>query len=125
MPEHTLAIKAQRNGFECVLTLSSSDAQKLMDQAIGVLDWLVGHGFTPLAAPAPAAPPWSAPPATPAAEAERPKPVPTLPDGTPDPAWCPIHGVAMQRREREGQVWYSHKLADGTYCKGKPKDTPR
>jgi len=25
----------------------------------------------------------------------------------------------MRRREKDGKVWYSHKLADGSYCKGK------
>lgn len=42
---------------------------------------------------------------------------PTLADGTPDPAWCPIHNCAMKRREKDGQVWYSHKVGD-SWCKG-------
>lgn len=31
---------------------------------------------------------------------------------------CPIHKVAMRRFEREGQVWYSHKMGSD-WCKGK------
>jgi len=32
---------------------------------------------------------------------------------------CPEHGVEYQRYEKNGKVWYSHKLADGTYCNKK------
>lgn len=32
---------------------------------------------------------------------------------------CPDHGVEYQRYEKNGKVWYSHKLADGTYCNKK------
>ena len=36
---------------------------------------------------------------------------------------CPKHGVPMQKREKQGDTWYSHKLADPltgevTYCRG-------
>jgi hypothetical protein len=34
---------------------------------------------------------------------------------------CPIHGTFLQRFEREGRTWHSHKLADGSWCKGKGK----
>jgi len=38
---------------------------------------------------------------------------------------CPIHGVEMKKysKERDGeiQVWYSHRLEDGTWCNGKEK----
>ena len=50
-----------------------------------------------------------------------PAPVATLDNGAADPGWCQIHQCAMTRRERDGKVWYSHKVADGTWCKGKPK----
>lgn len=45
---------------------------------------------------------------------------PALADGAPDPAWCAVHNVAMKRREKDGQVWYSHKAGD-TWCRGKAK----
>ena len=35
-----------------------------------------------------------------------------------DPSWCPIHKCKMKRREKNGQVWYSHKTKDG-WCRGK------
>lgn len=36
---------------------------------------------------------------------------------------CPKHGVPMQKREKQGDTWHSHKLADPltgevTYCRG-------
>jgi hypothetical protein len=35
---------------------------------------------------------------------------------------CPVHNVVMQRREKQGDVWHSHKLIDDRgqerYCRG-------
>ena len=44
------------------------------------------------------------------------------PEGTPI---CPRHGVPMTKREKQGDVWYSHKVADPVtgqtfYCRGYP-----
>jgi hypothetical protein len=38
-----------------------------------------------------------------------------------DPSWCPKHEVTMRWHEgnARGPGWFSHQLADGTYCKGK------
>jgi hypothetical protein len=35
--------------------------------------------------------------------------------------WCSIHNVEMERREKGGAVWYSHRDGDG-WCKGAPGD---
>ena len=32
---------------------------------------------------------------------------------------CPIHNVPMREWEKNGRSWYSHKLEDGSWCKGK------
>jgi len=32
---------------------------------------------------------------------------------------CPLHGVAMTRHGKNGDTWYSHKLPDGSWCRGK------
>jgi hypothetical protein len=32
---------------------------------------------------------------------------------------CPLHHVAMELRTNERGSWWSHRLADGAYCKGK------
>ena len=34
-----------------------------------------------------------------------------------DPSWCPIHGLAMTRYEKEGRHWFSHQVGDN-WCKG-------
>ena len=35
------------------------------------------------------------------------------------PPLCPLHHVAMERRQNTRGSWWSHRLADGSYCKGK------
>ena len=43
---------------------------------------------------------------------------------------CPRHGEVMQRREKQGDIWYSHRVIDPDtgeecWCKGRPgKDSP-
>lgn len=37
---------------------------------------------------------------------------------------CPIHGVFMMRHEKDGLVWWSHKLANGQWCNGRPSAGP-
>jgi hypothetical protein len=38
-----------------------------------------------------------------------------------DPGWCPKHQVTMRWHEgnARGPGWFSHQLADGSYCKGR------
>ena len=38
-----------------------------------------------------------------------------------DPSWCPTHQVTMRWHDgnARGPDWFSHQLADGSYCKGK------
>ena len=40
-----------------------------------------------------------------------------------DPSWCPTHQVTMRWHDgnARGPGWFSHQLADGSYCKGKGK----
>jgi len=33
--------------------------------------------------------------------------------------WCSKHGVQMTQNHKDGRSWWSHRLADGTWCKGK------
>ena len=35
-----------------------------------------------------------------------------------DPGFCTIHQVQMKRREKDGQIWYSHKAGE-EWCRGK------
>jgi hypothetical protein len=38
-----------------------------------------------------------------------------------DPSWCPKHQITMRWHDgnARGPGWFSHQLADGSYCKGK------
>jgi hypothetical protein len=40
---------------------------------------------------------------------------------TGQPGWCQIHNVAMQENHKDGRTWSSHKMADGQWCKGRPR----
>lgn len=93
------------SGFECQLTLRAATGSDLLKKAAGAMKALVDAGCTPAAT-------------KPTNGNGKPQEAPRMPDGTPDPTWCPIHAVAMKRHEKDGQVWYSHK--DGElYCRGK------
>lgn len=37
---------------------------------------------------------------------------------------CSIHNVPMKLRIKDGDQWYSHRLPDGSWCKGNPGDQP-
>ena len=37
----------------------------------------------------------------------------------PSEGWCAKHGVQMTQNHKESRSWWSHRLADGTWCKGK------
>jgi hypothetical protein len=41
---------------------------------------------------------------------------PKTPEGAPI---CPIHGVPMRKREKQGDTWWSHRLGNGNeFCRG-------
>jgi len=42
-------------------------------------------------------------------------------EGTSSNKLCPIHNVEMKRWEKNGKVWFSHKLESGSCCTGKGK----
>jgi hypothetical protein len=37
----------------------------------------------------------------------------------PPEGWCALHQLQMELRSNERGSWWSHRLADGSYCKGK------
>ena len=36
-----------------------------------------------------------------------------------DVRWCSIHDCAMNRYEKNGRSWYSHRMVGGKWCKGR------
>jgi hypothetical protein len=45
-------------------------------------------------------------------------PVSQPPVETPIKDFCPVHHTRMYLNQKEGRSWYSHKTAEGTFCKG-------
>ena len=41
------------------------------------------------------------------------------PEGKPE-GWCELHQVQMRQYSKDGRTWWSHRLDDGTWCKGQP-----
>jgi len=87
-------------GFDCQLTIRGATGGEVLTKATAAVTWLIEHNAQPDTWRA-AAPPAAAP-----------APDPNAPD------WCAIHGVQMKRHEKGGQVWYSHKTPDGSWCRG-------
>lgn len=86
------------SGFECVLTLESASGVEVLQKAQAALVRLSESGCTPLHNPqVPSA-------ANAEAKAEK--------------VMCPIHNVPMREWKKDGRTWHSHKLEDGSWCKG-------
>lgn len=85
------------SGFECQLTLRAESGAELLKRASAALLALVNSGCVPVA---------------------------NNHNGNnhnSDLKVCELHNAEMKRHEKDGAVWYSHKLADGSYCKGGKK----
>lgn len=96
-------------GFTAHMKIHGTDGSNLLDQGEDVLTWLEEQGWTPEFAPA------TATPTEPTRE--------DLPqDGTASTTFCTIHQVTMERREKDGDAWYSHQTDDPAYKRkdGKP-----
>jgi hypothetical protein len=83
-------------GFECQITLRAITGKELLQKVGAAMDSLLRDGCTP----------W-----------------PDRRGGKKNPssnsseAWCSIHDCEMQRHEKDGKHWYSHKVGD-FWCKG-------
>ena len=105
-------LRWQVGKLEFMYTLRGIDDAELHQRLARAVPWLLAlvKGMEAEAVP-PAPVPWD-PDVLPA----RSTPSPTAPAVPED--WCPHHQVTMEQR-RNAQGWYSHRLDDGTYCKGK------
>jgi hypothetical protein len=102
-PTHTEApaswnVRYRLNNFDCTLTLRGETGKDLLDRAAVAIKWLEENGaqssgYTPKADPG--------------------KTV-DHEEGT-----CPVHQTIMTRFTKDNRSWYSHKLPDGSWCKGK------
>jgi hypothetical protein len=93
------ALQAEREAAKAApaapATLSQADLQALGQQALAAAN---GQ-----ATPLPQAPPSNG----------------TAQPMPPPEGWCALHQVQMELRSNERGSWWSHRLADGSYCKGK------
>lgn len=49
----------------------------------------------------------------------QPQPVPQAASQGQGEGWCAVHQVQMKLNNKNGNQWFSHRLATGDYCKGK------
>jgi hypothetical protein len=94
----SITLKATLHGHEVMVTLRGVDFASVKAQVEQASQWLKVQ--------APAQPP-TQPPAQGKAQ--------TAHDDSP---YCHTHQAVLKRYERNGQVWYSHKTADGRWCRG-------
>ena len=98
-------------GFECQITLRGENGTELLEKAGKAITYLLYNACTPYTYYRNGS-----------RQVER-KPKEgnkeELKDnGNDNPAWCPIHQCEMKRWDKNGRVWYSHKV-DGKWCSGK------
>jgi len=79
-------------GFACQITLRGENGRDLLEKANAALSFLLESGFTP--------------------DVYHQK-------SNGDRKLCSIHNVEMGRHEKFDRFWYSHKLEDGSWCKGR------
>jgi hypothetical protein len=94
----SITLKATLHGHEVMVTLRGVDFASVKAQVEQASEWLKVQ--------APAQPPTRPP--------SHGRTQPTHDDSP----YCHAHKAVLKRYERNGQVWYSHKTADGRWCRG-------
>ena len=90
-------------GFDCQLTLRGIDAAEVLTLADQLMGKMTGAGVE--SAPGPKNGNGNG------NGAALVKPA--------DVRWCSIHDCAMDRYEKNGRSWYSHRIEGGKWCKGR------
>ena len=99
------------NGFECQITLRGETGSELLEKAASAISYLLTNGCTPYVFYRNGSRPTeNKPDESKKEEAKR--------NGNNNPSWCPIHECEMKKWDKEGKVWYSHKV-NGEWCNGK------
>ena len=88
------------NGFVCQLTLRANTGNELLEKANGAMTHLIENGCTPYSYGGGAGK----------------KNNNNNSNG--NQSWCPVHECNMNRWEKDGRVWFSHKV-NGEWCKGR------
>ena len=99
--------------MEMTYTMRGADEAEVSERLKHALPWLLTVVTSLENKGIPPAPlPW-APGELPTASTPSPA-APAVPED-----WCPRHRVTMDHHSNAKGEWYSHRLDDGTYCKGK------
>jgi hypothetical protein len=101
------------NGFECQITLRGENGTALLEKASSAIAFLMSNGCIPYVYRSSVGRKDNG-----ASEALEVKPDSKKANGNGNSAWCPIHQIEMKRWDKDGRVWFSHKV-DGGWCKGK------
>ena len=101
------------NGFECQITLRGENGSELLEKAANATAYLLKNGCIPYTYRTN-----NRPAETKTGEAKNGKPQNNGNGNNDNPSWCAIHQCEMKRWEKDGRVWYSHKV-DGQWCTGK------
>jgi len=80
-------------GFTCRITLRGDNGKDLLEKAGTALSFLIEHGYTP--------------------------DITNHRNGKGEGKQCQIHKCQMKRYEKDGKVWFSHKLENGSWCYGR------
>lgn len=99
------------NGFECQITLRAETGSELLEKAANAISYLLKNGCTPYVY------------YRSGSRHVETKSNGVMKDvsegnGKDNHAWCPIHQCEMKRWEKDGRVWFSHKV-NGEWCSGK------
>jgi hypothetical protein len=107
------------NGFECQITLRGETGSELLEKATSAVAYLMKNGCIPYSYRSGAGRKEGSSRQTQGGTNGNLK---TNPDGKENSngnsSWCPIHQCEMKKWDKEGCVWYSHKV-DGKWCNGK------
>jgi hypothetical protein len=101
------------NGFECQITLRGENGSELLEKAANAIAYLLQNGCAPYTFR-----PGIRQTENKTGEAKNGKPQSNGNGNSDNPSWCAIHQCEMKRWEKDGRVWYSHKV-DGQWCTGK------
>jgi hypothetical protein len=105
------------NGFECQITLRGDTGTELLEKATLAITYLLKNGCVPYVYRSPMVRKDSSTNGVQDTKKEDANGNGKN-DNDGNPAWCPIHQCEMKRWDKNGRVWYSHKV-DDKWCSGK------
>jgi hypothetical protein len=88
-------------GFVCQITIRGESGRDLLEKAGTALSFLLEQGYKP--------------------EETHRNPRNNSSSTAHSDKWCMLHDCELNRFEKDGRAWFSHKAPDGSWCRGKQK----